>query len=280
LRLVFKNQTERMAIYKFSNDSLPIPVLNRFFIGAFLFCSIVLQKYETINTNNIFNQSLLKTTIMKKLFFILPAFFAIQFTGNAQSSRIGFTAGTSFANYNSKLDEGSDNGHSVTGITAGTFVDIPISKNFSFQPAVNFVQKGTKEEFSEGDFKETMKVTVNCIEVPLNFLYNSAGNKGNFFIGAGPSLTFSLSGKVTVDNGSNSQSAKLEFGSGEDADLKGFDFGANFTTGYCFKNGLLLSANYHAGLTNLIPGGSDNGTVKSHYFGIKLGYLLKGKAKN
>jgi len=216
---------------------------------------------------------------MKKLFFILLVFFAIQFTGNAQSSRIGFTAGTSFANYHSKVDDGSDNGNSVTGITAGVFANVPISKNFLFQPAVNFVQKGTKDEFTEGDFKETMKATVNCIEVPLNFLYNSASNKGNFFIGAGPSFTFSLSGKVKIENYIGSLSENLKFGNGEDDDLKGFDFGANFITGYGFKNGLLLSVNYNTGITNLVPGGSDNGTMKSNYFGIKLGYLLKGKVK-
>ena len=216
---------------------------------------------------------------MKKLFIILLAFFAIQFTGNAQSSRIGFTAGNSISNYNSKADGESNNGNSVQGLTAGVFVDVPISKHFSFQPAVNFVPKGTKDEQTIEGFTEKIELGVNCIEVPLNFLYNSGGDKGNFFIGAGPSLTFSLSGIVTLDNSYNSISEDLKFGNGEDANMKGFDFGANFITGYSFKNGLLVSVNYNAGLTNLVPVGSDIATVKSHYFGIKLGYVLKGKSK-
>jgi hypothetical protein len=214
---------------------------------------------------------------MKKLFVISIAIFASQFSSYAQSTRFGFTAGASFSNYNSKVDGESDNGNSLTGITAGAFVDVPVGQHFSFQPAVNFVQKGTKDEFTEGDFKETIKLSVNCIEMPLNFLYNSNGDKGNYFIGVGPSFSFSLSGKLKYDNGTDSESENLTFGNGEEDALKAFDFGANFMTGYCFKNGLQVSANYNAGLTNLVPGGSDNGTVKSHYFGIKLGYLLKGK---
>jgi hypothetical protein len=219
---------------------------------------------------------------MKKLFIISLAIFATLFSSYAQSTRLGFTAGAGFSNYNSKIDGESNNGKSVTGITAGVFVDVPISKNFSFQPAVNYIQKGTKYEQTIQGFKETTELTVNCLEVPLNFLYNSGGNKGNFFIGAGPSFPFSLSGSLLFLDELTPigfPAEDLKFGNGEDDDMKGFDFGANFITGYCFKNGLLLSANYNAGLTNLIPGGSDNGTVKSHYFGIKLGYVLKGKAK-
>jgi hypothetical protein len=217
---------------------------------------------------------------MKKLVVISIAIFAIQFSGHAQSTRFGFTAGYSFSNYNSKVDGENNNGNSVAGLTAGVLIDVPINKNFSFQPAVNFVQKGTKDEQTYGGFTtEKTEITVNSIEVPLNFLYNSGGNKGNFFIGAGPSFTFSVSGNVWFEDFLNSVSDNLKFGNGENDDLKGFDFGVNFITGYCFKKGFLISANYNAGLTNLFPGGSDDGKIKSHYFGIKLGYILKGNAK-
>jgi hypothetical protein len=216
---------------------------------------------------------------MKKLFFIVIVCMTSHFIGNTQNTRFGFTGGAAFANYKSKGSSASDNGNSKTGLTAGVLVDIPLSKNFSFQPAVNFVQKGTKDEETSGGVTEKIKLTVNSIEVPLNFLYNAPGNGGNFFIGAGPSFAFALSGKLKFDDGTNSLSENVKFGNGDDDDIKGLDLGANFMTGYCFHSGFLLSVNYNAGLSNLVPGGSSDDKVKSHYFGIKLGYLLNGKGK-
>lgn len=217
---------------------------------------------------------------MKKLFFIALICVASHFTGNAQNTRFGFTAGVAFANYKAKADDGTDeSSNSKTGITAGVLADIPVSKHFSFQPAVNFVQKGTKDEETSGGVTEKFKLTVNCIEVPLNFLYNVPGNTGNFFIGAGPSLAFALSGKLKFDDGTNSVTENVKFGSSDNDDMKGLDLGANFMTGYCFPNGLFLSVNYNMGLSNLVPGGSNDGTLKSHYFGIKLGCLLNRKGK-
>lgn len=220
-------------------------------------------------------QSFKKPKIMKKLFVLTVLSATFYFTSNAQNTRFGFTAGATFANYHSKVDGESETADSKTGLTVGVLVDVPVNKHFSFQPAVNFVQKGTKDE--QGGDK--VSIRVNCIEVPMNFLYNTAGNTGNFFIGAGPSLAFALSGKMKFDDGTNSISEDVKFGSGDEDLMKGFDLGANFLAGYAFSNGLFLSANYNMGLSNLNPDASDDATLKSSYFGIKLGYMLKGKGK-
>ena len=214
---------------------------------------------------------------MKKLFMIIATCLLTGVFSTAQKPRFGFTAGDVFANYTTKLAGETDNADAKTGITAGILVDIPAGKHFSFQPAMNFVQKGTKSEQTSGGTTEKYQITVNSIEVPLNLLYNASGNTGNFFIGAGPSLAFALSGKSKFDDGTISDTEDLKIGNGDGDDLKGLDLGANFMTGYCFPNGLFLSFNYNKGLSNLFPGGSSDFTFKSDYFGVKLGYLLKGK---
>ncbi len=216
---------------------------------------------------------------MKKLIFIQLTFMAVHFSGTAQTTRFGFTAGAISANYKLKSDGSSMNEKSKIGMTAGLMADIPISKNFSFQTAANFVQKGTKSENSYGGTTEKSSTTVNCIEVPLDFLYNVPGNGGNFFVGAGPSFAFCISAKSTYDDGSGPTSESLNIGNSDDDDIRGIDMGANFTTGYRFKNGFLLSVNYNAGLSNVVPGESNGAKVKSSYFGLKLGYLLKGNEK-
>lgn len=216
---------------------------------------------------------------MKQLIFLSLIFTAFHFTGNAQNTRFGFTAGATFANYNSKSSGQTDNGNSKTGLTAGILIDIPAGKHFSFQPAVNFVQKGSKDEQTINNVTEKVKINVNSIEVPLNLLYNSNGETGNFFIGAGPSLAFSLSGKFKYEDNSNSLTQKINFGNTDNDDMRGLDLGANFLTGYRFKGGLLFAVNYNAGLSNLVPNGSSDDRTRSHYFGIRLGYLLNNKAK-
>jgi len=123
---------------------------------------------------------------MKKLFILTAIFFAVHFAGRAQNTRFGFTAGTAIANYHSNGTDPGDNGNSKIGLTGGLLIDIPIGKTFSFQPAVNFVQKGTKDEQTMGGVTEKVSLNVNSIEVPMNLLFNSHGNSGNFFIGAGP----------------------------------------------------------------------------------------------
>lgn len=193
---------------------------------------------------------------------------------HAQKTRVGFTGGVVFANYHAKVDGESENGDSKSGITAGLLVDVPLRKNFSFQPALNFTQKGTAEKEIYLGITEKTSLRINCIEVPLNFLYNAPGNTGNFFIGAGPSISFHVSGKWKYNDGSESYSTDVKFGNSDEDAFKSMDLGANFVTGYCFPNGLLLAVNYNQGLSNIFTDENDNSTLKSSYFAIKLGFLL------
>lgn len=214
---------------------------------------------------------------MKKL--LLSALALITITTNAQKVQIGFTSGIAIANLKSKVDGNSESGNAKAGFAAGILANIPVGKNFSIQPALNYVQKGSKDEETYGSITEKMKLVINCIELPLNFLFNSGGSTTNFFIGAGPSLSIAVSGKVKYDDGTNKLSEKINFGSGDDDLMKAVDLGANFITGVSLDNGILVSVNYNAGLNNLFPNGSADGRLRSNYFGIKLGYVLNNARK-
>lgn len=210
---------------------------------------------------------------MKKLLLLIAVFTIVK--TQAQKIRIGFTTGVAVANYKSKVDGNTESGNAKVGFTAGVLADIPVGNHLSFQPALNFVQKGTKDEQTYGGVTEKIKLNINCIELPLNFLYNSRGKKGNFFVGAGPSLAFALSGKAKYDDGTNKLSEKIKFGSGDEDFMKAVDLGANFIAGYAIQNGISFCLNYNAGLNNLFPHGSADGSLRSNYFGVRLGYMLK-----
>jgi hypothetical protein len=215
---------------------------------------------------------------MKKLLLIAMVFISIN--TRAQKLSVGFTSGVAISNYKAKVDGKNESGNAKAGVTAGLVLDVPVGKHFSFQPALNFVQKGAKDKATF--FGTTAKYTlnVNNLEMPLNFMYNSRGKKVNFFIGAGPSFALALSGKTKFSDGTNSADENIKFGNSDDALMKNIDVGANFITGFSLNNGILLSCNYNMGLNDLYPQHTDGAHLRSHYFGIKLGYMLNfGKRK-
>jgi outer membrane immunogenic protein len=203
---------------------------------------------------------------MKKTIITLTAGVLFMYAAYAQKATVGITAGGTLSNYKIKENGEDLTSDSKLGFTAGLIANIPASKNFMIQTGAHWVQKGTKDE----EAGEKVSLTVNSIEIPVNFLYNS---NGGFFIGAGPSASFAVSGKWKY----NDLSVKTKFGNSEDDDMKGFDFGANVLAGYQSQGGFLIMANFNQGFSNLIPGDAEDAKLKSHYFGIRLGYLLKGK---
>ena len=213
---------------------------------------------------------------MKKILSLFISVISLMNYSKAQKSSFGFTAGATFAPYKIKEESVSITAKTKVGFTAGVTSFIALGRHFSFMPALNFTQKGGK--FKEEDF--TGNTTFNYLELPLNFIYNTNSTKGKFFVGAGPSLAFGLSGKDKWEEGTESGSDKIKFGSGDDDDLKSFDAGINFLAGYKFAGGFLIAANYNAGLSNLgNTDEGDNSKMHNRYFGIRIGYMFSGKKK-
>ena len=217
---------------------------------------------------------------MKKFPFVLLVSIASVQLLNAQETTVGFSAGAAFANYRVKVDNFSLSADTKIGITGGVFIEIPVSKNFSFQPALNFVQKGTQYDYSDMGFTEEGKTTVNYLEIPLNVLYNYKVASGTFFAGAGPSIAFGIFGKEKYDDGIQPYEEDISFGNDPDNDdMRRMDIGLNILGGYRLYNGFFVSTGFNGGLNNLLPGGSDEGSVKSNYFFVKLGFVLNGGNK-
>ena len=192
----------------------------------------------------------------------------ISINANAQKEQVGISGGASFSNYS-----GSAKGNKTkAGFTIGAIANIDIGKKFIIQPGINFVQKGSRDKNNFLGIAANYSLTTNHIEVPVNLMYTANG----FFIGAGPSFSFGISGKWKYDIGGNKTEANVKFGNGDGDDMKGFDIAVNMILGgFLVKNSLFIAANYNLGFRNLDTGTSPNSrTVNSRYFGIKLGYVL------
>ena len=214
---------------------------------------------------------------MKSITTLLVLMILLTSNSLTAQSKIGITGGATFATVTAKFQGISMSPKMKAGFTAGIFSDVPLSSNFSFQPALNFVQKG----YSIKDDTYSDKININYLEIPLNLVYSIQNNTG-FFIGAGPSFAFGLSGKEKYTDKTdpqNSEDIKVKFGSADD-EMKRLDIGANVLAGYAFTGGFLISANYNLGLTNIQNGdASQDGTIKNRYFAIKVGWLLGNKHK-
>ena len=240
---------------------------------------------------------------MKKILLSTAIITGLSFTGFTQKITFAVSAGISYANVFIKADTTAVIGlgenafiktdsNEVKGLgpknrfTGGISANIPISKYFSFQPAINFLQKGAKFMAASDFTKEptsTVNLTLNYIEVPLNLMFNThnkATNKkaDDFFFGIGPSFAFATSGKMEEKNSRDSVSTeKIKFGSGDNYDIKPIDIGANIMMGCLFFNNLFLSVNYTIGFSNL----SNNKDIRwrNNYLGFKLGYSFGSKNK-
>ena len=209
---------------------------------------------------------------MKKIFFIMAiAAIAIQ-TAAAQMTSFGVTAGAVVSNYSAKAEgEETPKLDSKIGLTFGIMSNIPISKSLSFQPAINYVQKGAS--FKEDETKATLKL--NYLELPLNFVYTTPEKNGHFFIGAGPCISYGIAAKLKVGD----VEIKGSFGSGEDDVAKPLEICANILMGYQFAGGLNIAANYNRGLNNISTDGSGSTKEHNYYVGFRIGYMLTGISK-
>lgn len=213
---------------------------------------------------------------MKKFLFLVLTTTLLIGNGYSQKAKFGFMGGLTLGSQSTKSSGLKISGNSRAGFTLGVLADVNLSDNFSFQPSLNFTQKGGKYDFSDLGLPGSGKVdfVLNYIEVPLNVLFKANAGKGKFFFGAGPSLSFGMSGTVKSDN---SPDEDVKFGSGDNDDLKPFDFGGNVLAGYELSSGVFIALNYNTTLNNIAI--ESDATTRNSYFGIRIGYLLGGKKK-
>jgi len=216
---------------------------------------------------------------MKKIITITAAALFFVTAATAQKVTFGFNGGLIMSNYKTNIDGSAYSSKSMTGFTAGFLTDIPIAKKFSFQPAIQFTQKGGVEKESSDGMDYSLTLTMDYLEVPFNFLYKFNSPKTTFYIGAGPVFSYGLSGSVKLSMDGEHDKQDINFGNGDDDDFKQVDGGANILAGVQFKNGVSIALNYNMGFSNLFIDGDGDNYYHNRYFGMRIGYMLKGNKK-
>lgn len=149
----------------------------------------------------------------------------------------------------------------ITGIHVGIISEIQVKGNFDLRSGLLFSAKGSIFKI------DTSEVALSpiYIEVPVNLKYSIGSDKVRILLFAGPYLACGIGGNKETGG----ELKKINFGSGENDDLKLFDIGFNFGAGLNIKR-LIISAQYESGLLNLLPAAAVDTEMNSKVIGISL----------
>jgi hypothetical protein len=186
--------------------------------------------------------------------------------------KVGPTFGLNLSTMTLKTMGISMDPKTLVGFNVGVISEIPLSGNLSLQPAVLYSAKGSKYSITFFEVTEEAEISPSFLEIPVNALYKFDLGTLKLFLNAGPYLAYGIGGKTK----SGGVSAEIRYGSGENNDMKRFDFGLNFGAGLDIKN-FLISAHYGLGLANMAPITTENTESKIKVIEFSVGYLFGGK---
>jgi hypothetical protein len=217
---------------------------------------------------------------MKKLLLILclTGFTTITF---AQSFNLGVKAGVNLSNLAFSGTGYNLGNQNTTGFHAGLIADIGFQQ-FSIQPGLFFITKGTKSTYSiennseQNAGTETLKTTLNYLELPINLLYKiQVAPIAKVYLGGGPYLGYGLSASneefTTPASGPTSHSS-LSFGGGF-PHYRNPDYGVNFIAGIEMAKRFTIDLNYSVGLGNLAY--PANAKLQNRSAGLSVGYWFR-----
>lgn len=173
--------------------------------------------------------------------------------------------------------------NSVAGFQAGLSFDLGLSKVFTIQPEVLFIQKGGKSTYVINENNKVVsRLYYNYVEVPvlakLKF-YKEDG--GGFYLLGGPFVGLALGGKtkttVTLLGNTTTSEDDFNFDNDNEADRqRRTDWGVSFGGGVKFGH-VFLDARYNLGINNLLDTDANNQNDDKPYrrtrgLGLTLGY--------
>lgn len=187
---------------------------------------------------------------------------------------------------------------SLAGFQAGFFAEAKLNRYFSLQPELLVSSRGAKVEYYETftvpymygyttvrlGFEATMAPLYLDLPVYIKAGFPASGSD-RFMVGAGPVLSYGLSGnakiKVTVGDVSYyTEKVKLFSEDGFDLEeiewdfriLERFDVAVAGFAAYEFSNKVMLSINYQYGLKNISEDPDEE--LKNRSVSVTLGYRL------
>lgn len=221
---------------------------------------------------------------MKYFVKLFALMFVISLAGQAHAQSIHLKGGLNLANMSFDGDWFDDDDPSwKAGFILGATVEFPITSMLSLETGMLFASKGYKFELKESgdDFEFKAEETMNLlyVDIPITGKALFSAGDANIFLTAGPYVGVGLTGTIKGEykETSNGESASesfeqdIDWGSGDDDDLKRLDFGLLLGAGVEFGS-LTIGAAYGMGLANISP--HDGFEIKNKTISLTLGYKI------
>lgn len=232
----------------------------------------------------------MKTKIISILIvLLLSAIFATaQYAKNISFSLLG---GFNIQNLYGKDTSGRKLGNElIPGFHAGANIQIPVAREFYFQPGLLFSTKGRKKSHytivTTGQTTTTIKnittTKLAYIELPLNIVYKTSLGRGYFMLGLGPYVGYAILGMEQTRVNGEYQRKNIEFRNVVEANdpllkvyYKAFDAGGNIFIGGELAR-VFAQINFQVGMININPkykGLTDDKSMSRNIgFELSLGY--------
>lgn len=181
---------------------------------------------------------ILSTAIMTMLF----GFRAVaQETTTSATTKVGVKGGFSFSNLYTK---DVDDKNMLTGLTAGIFIEAPISNNVAFQPEFNFTMKGAELQYNNVFAQGKTKFGLSYLEVPVLIKANILPVLNVHF---GPYIAYLVDARITNEDPNGTVNFEQTY---NEDDFNRFDYGLSGGVGLDFGP-FGLGARYNYGLRTI-----------------------------
>lgn len=209
---------------------------------------------------------------------MLASFACMVIYGNAQV-QINAFAGPQLSSSKYTVNGVKQPSTSKTGFHLGAGMKIPFENHLYFSPSLFYSMKGYKVKFNQRAYPpDTTAIdnttTIHTVELALLLQYDFSMQPNHFFLKAGPSLDFQLSGKekFTKYNGTVVD-RKMPFSYG---DYGHYAASLVLQLGYETGSGFLIAAGYTHGMGSI--NNADYGPrIRHRVYGLTLGKLLVTK---
>jgi hypothetical protein len=203
--------------------------------------------------------------LTKTLFFICLLIISIQSFGQ----KIGAKAGFNFSNMVEKDDFNTNNNLIKPGFHLGVIATIPIMDMISIEPGIQISLKGARQELGGVKYKENL----TYLEFPIlgKFSYKLGDLT---FIGLfGPAIGIGLSGKYTIKDDGDKDTESVEWGTGDNDDLRRPDLGLMIGAGIEMES-FQFTLSYNLGLANIAASTDGGYKVKNRVIGLSAAYFF------
>ncbi len=210
---------------------------------------------------------------MAKRISVLAFFILLSCTSLRAQILYGVRMAGGFAYQQVKSTSVSVTGGSVKTFNIYGFAQAPLSNDFWLSTSLGIANKGAIVY----DDALTTTSRLTYIELPISVLKKfNIPNTGRFFIGAGGYAAMGWKGHLDFETPGSNTSDVVRYG--KDNDVKRFDGGLYFSTGFELRNKLVFNVGYSLGLNNIASDpqqATGTSVVKNRIFTVGLGYLIK-----